>query len=121
MNLVAKQELDLTEEDVGDLLARVRDHVILEGSPRLERQEARLQGVTLRTTEQLVQDTLPPPDGRRARLSVTDDLQRFDGTVRAVGLGQQIGETESEMVGDPLEAAERDATATVLDVGERRG
>jgi hypothetical protein len=121
MDLVAKQELDLTEEHVRDLLARVRDHVILEGPPRLERQETRLKGVTLRATEQLVEDTLPSPDRGRTRLSVTDDLHRIDRTVRAIGLGQEVREAESEMVGDPLETAERDATATVLDVGERRG
>ena len=41
--------------------------------------------------------------------------------MRAVGLGEEVGEAQAEVVSDALEAAERDAASTVLDVGERRG
>ena len=121
MDLVSEKEFDLAEEHVSDFLARVSEHVLREGPVWLEREQARLDGVTLRPAEHLVQDALATLDGGRPGRDVGDDLYRGDGTRRAVGLCQEVCEAEPEVAGHALQAAEGDAAAAVLDVGEGGG
>src|SRR3990172_1201497 len=121
VHLRAEQKLDLAEQDIGELLSGVADHVILVASSRLERQQCRLDRVAVAAPEKLVADSAAALHSGNSRGALADDLDRLRALIGAVDVGQQVGDVEAEVLRDDLQPMERDATAVVLQVGERRG
>ncbi len=118
MALVLDQELDLTMQDVGELLADMADLVAVVSAPRLEREQVRLDRMAVPAPEQLVEDAGAALHARDGGGAIADDLDAL-GTRRGGGLPEQLSDVKAEMVGDQLQSLERDAALPVLERRQR--
>ena len=119
VTLILDQQLDLAMQDVGNLLTGMTDPVPVVTTTPVEGQEVRLDDVVTAAAEQLVEHTGSTLHPRHRGGTAANDLDAIDSRRRG-GFPEQLGDVESEVLGDQLKALERDAALPVLERRQRR-